>query len=112
MDSWDDGARLTQPQLEEWRDRFQEQMASQDRHRLMVLPPVSSLTPDEMRDLLRECVTVVAPGETLIVRISPDCTPAQVQEYQQRATEIAEHQGLGFKILVLPAEDLAVARGE
>jgi hypothetical protein len=37
-----------------------------------------ALTPDQVRQLLRECVTVVKPGETLIVRVPVTWSPEQV----------------------------------
>jgi hypothetical protein len=67
------------------------------------------LTPDEIRQILRECVTVVKPGEVLVVRVSPDCTPSQVREYQDSLNAVRAAGGITCEVLVLPAEELGVA---
>ena len=76
-----------------------------------VLPPPPPLSPDEIRQLLRECVTVVKPGEHLILRIPWSVTPTQVHELQDFATETAESLGLPFKVLILPGDGLAITEG-
>jgi hypothetical protein len=68
------------------------------------------LTPDQARALLRECVTVVKPGETLIVRANENWTPRQVREIQDFADTVSEYRELGVKILFLPGEEFAVAK--
>ena len=40
------------------------------------------LTEDEVRRLLRECVTVVKPGEILVLQPGADVTPNQLREIQ------------------------------
>ena len=70
------------------------------------------LAPDEIRQLLRECVTVVKPGEHLILRIPWTTTPAQVRELQDFVTDTAVWLDLPFKVLVLPGDELAVAEPE
>lgn len=65
-----------------------------------------ALEPDEARALLRECVTVVAPGETLVVRISDSWT-------SQQAADCMRHfnaQGFPFRLVLVPAEEFAVVR--
>jgi predicted SAM-dependent methyltransferase len=70
-----------------------------------VAAPDRTLSPDEARALLRECVTVVRPGETLVIRVPPSWTAYQVQEYQ----EYADAAGLPFRVLVVMGDELAVA---
>lgn len=71
--------------------------------------PDTSLTLDEVRQLIRECVTVVKPGETLIVRVPMNASMQQIHEYQDRANAVLEDHGNPFRVLVLPAEELGVA---
>jgi hypothetical protein len=68
-----------------------------------------SLTEDEVRSLLRECVTVVKPGETLVIRGDPDWTPNQMREVQDWLDHEVKWRPLDFKILVVPGEELGVA---
>lgn len=75
-----------------------------------VLPPHPLLTPETARALLRECVTVVRPGETLIVRAHEHWTPQQVRELQDYADTVTEYRDLGVKILFVPGEEFAVAQ--
>jgi hypothetical protein len=72
------------------------------------------LGPDELRRLLRECVTVVGPGETLVVRAYDYMTPRQVRELQAAADAMCEYRHLPFSVIVVPGEELGVveaARG-
>lgn len=73
-------------------------------------PPAPALTPETAKALLRECVTVVSPGETLVVRVPDTWTPQQAGEYQEHA-DIATASGrISFPVLVLIGEELAVAK--
>jgi hypothetical protein len=67
------------------------------------------LTPDEIRKLLRECVTVVKPGETLILRVPWSTTPSQVRDLQDAITGSVKYWDLPFKVLVVPGDELTVA---
>ena len=80
---------------------------SRQRVRLRVLN--APLTPDEVRQLLRECVTVVKPGEHLILRVPWSTTPSQVRELQEVVNEMAGYLELPFRMLVLPGDELGVA---
>ena len=80
---------------------------SRQRVRLRVLN--APLTPDEVRQLLRECVTVVKPGEHLILRVPWSITPSQVRELQEVVNEMAGYLELPFRMLVLPGDELGVA---
>jgi hypothetical protein len=69
------------------------------------------LTPEAVRTLLRECVTVIKPGETLIVRV-PWATPARtVYELGRVLHEQAEMAGAGFHTLVVPAAEIGAGEG-
>lgn len=74
-----------------------------------ILPRRPLLTPELARELLRECVTVVKPGETLIVRADQNWTPNQVRDVQEYADTVSGYRDLGVKILFLPGEEFAVA---
>lgn len=74
-----------------------------------VLPQRQPLSKDDIRQLVRECVTVVKPGETLILRCGREWTPQQMREIQDMVDATAEWRGLGFKVLVVPADELGVA---
>ena len=72
-----------------------------------VVPP--PLSPDEIRQILRACVTVVKPGETLIIRVPLTWTSAMVSNYTDTIQSVNEMLELPFRVLVVPAESLAVA---
>lgn len=61
----------------------------------------ASLTPDELRRLVGEHVTTVAPGETLVVQVGNDWTPQQVCEMQRAFSECRD-----FDVLVVPGTAL------
>ena len=64
------------------------------------------LGPDEARALLRECATVVAPDETLVIRVPDWWTPQHSHEFMRYFGEA----GFSFRLLLVPGEELAVAR--
>ena len=66
---------------------------------------------DEVRQLLRECVTVVKPGESLVIR-GRDWTPNQVREIQDWMDAERESGRISFKVLVLPGDELGVVQPE
>jgi hypothetical protein len=104
-DGWIPPSRaLTDEEVADFRERFA--AAAHDPHHQLL--PYWHLTPAEVRDLLRECVTVVKPGETLIVRVPSSLTPAQSREYQDAMDSAIDYWHLGFKALVLPAEGLGI----
>jgi hypothetical protein len=75
---------------------------------LRIMPEPPPLSPDEIRQLLRECVTVVKPGETLIVR-GTNWTPGQTREIQQVMDEMHELGIVPFKALAVFGDELGVA---
>lgn len=73
---------------------------------------VPALTPEVIRALMRGHLTVVKPGETLIIRPDRDWTPNQVAEYQ-RVLDHWHHSGdLPFRVVALPGEEFAPVTGE
>jgi hypothetical protein len=66
-------------------------------------------TADEIRAFLGEHVTVVAPGETLVIRVdAPPWTPNQMHELQGALNEAHED---GFpRCLVVPGAELGVVK--
>jgi hypothetical protein len=71
-----------------------------------------ALGPDEIRSLLRECVTVVKPGETLILRCPEGWTPNQVREIQRHAHRWLEENAPDVRVMVVPHLDMAVMEAE
>lgn len=102
---------LTGKQEAELREQIAALAAEQPyKYRVIQQPP--PLTPDEVRQLLRECVTIIKPGETLILRVPWKTTPTQVQELQDALTDGIEYTGAPFKVLVVPGDELTVAEAE
>jgi hypothetical protein len=64
-----------------------------------------ALKADEIRALLAESVTVVAPGETLVIQVDHTWTPNQMREYQCSLNS----SGLPFRCLVVTGGNLGVA---
>jgi hypothetical protein len=77
------------------------------RERIIPQPP--PLTPGEIRQLLRECVTVVKPGETLVIR-GRDWTPNQVREIQQVMDAMHEDGQIPFRALATFGDELGVVQ--
>ena len=71
-------------------------------------PEPPALSPAQVRYLLRECVTVVKPRETLVVR-GTNWTPAQTREIQQVMDEMYELGIVPFKALAVFGDELGVA---
>ncbi len=89
--------------------KFREEFEAASGQPYRILPQPAPLTPGEIRQLLRECVTVVKPGETLILRVPWRTTPNQVSELQRVLDAIAEYRELPFKVIVLPGDELTIA---
>jgi hypothetical protein len=60
----------------------------------------------------RECITVVQPGETLVVRVPGDWTPRMMVEYQDYADAATESGYIPFKVLVVIGEQVAIVQTE
>ena len=77
-------------------------------HEYKVIPRPPPLTRDEVRQLLRECVTVVGPGETLVIR-GYNWTPNQCRDIQH-AVDFMHDEGLiPFKVLAVFGDELGIA---
>jgi hypothetical protein len=100
---------MTEEQVAEFRRQFEEAMRQPYAHRRRVLAEPPPLTPEQVRYLLRECVTVVQPGETLVIR-GRDWTPNQVREIQQWMDADRESGRIPFGVLVLPGDELGVVQ--
>lgn len=71
--------------------------------------PPRFFTGDQVRQLLAECVTVVKPGETLILRLGREWTPRQFRELQDALDSAIQYRDLPFQALAVPADGLGVA---
>lgn len=69
------------------------------------------LTEGEIRQLLRECVTVVKPGECVVLRVA-GLTPQQHREYQTAVNAWHEHGTLAFRVIILVGDELGVVRAD
>lgn len=74
------------------------------------LPQRKPLDTDEVRQLLRTCVTVVKPFEILFIRMGNDYTPAQLRELQEFADRWLLVNAIGVKALVFPGDAAEVVR--
>ncbi len=108
-----EAGRWSDDDIAKFREEFEKTAGRPwERHEMRILSSPPPLTPDQVRCLLRECVTVVKPGETLVVRVGFDITPAQVRELQEAADGMCEYRGFPFKVLVFPGEELGIAEPE
>ena len=101
-------AEMTEEQAREFERDWQEALSKPQQ--LLVPPQRPPLGEDEIRQLLRECVTVVKPGETLypVLRAQVDTEPDARDPGHASSTQpsgVASH----FKALVVPGEELGVA---
>jgi hypothetical protein len=101
-------APMTEEQVTEFRERFAAAMEQPGAHELRFLSH-DPFTPDEIRALLRECVTVVRPGETLIIRTT-DLAPNQMRDYQESLELWFAHNAPEIKVLVIYGEGGQVLR--
>jgi hypothetical protein len=67
--------------------------------------PVSSLSPDDLRALVTECVAVVKPGEVLAVRLPTDIDSRQVRGAREYGQQIERETGV--KVAFIPGEEFA-----
>lgn len=74
---------------------------------------VPALTPEIARELLRECVTVVKPGEVLVIRMSDGISPNQFREIAEMTEYWLRENAPGMKVMFVPcAEEFAVTAPE
>ena len=101
---------MTDEQAAEFAERFAAAREEQKGRPQMRVLHRELLSPEEIRSLLRECVTVVKPGEVLVIRVSENMTPRQCSEYQQAVDGWIAYGDLGIKVMVLPGEGLGIAQ--
>ena len=78
-------------------------------HAARVLPP-GPPPPSEVRAWLRDAVTVVKPGETLVIRVPMSTTSQQLREYRDALADAGE-QGWP-KMVAVCGEELAVVQAD
>lgn len=100
---------MTDEQATEFRERFKEAMRNPGP--LTVLPPRPLLTPEAARELLRDHLTVLGPGEVLVIRTA-DWTPSQAREYQRALDAWHYDGGLPFRAIVVHGDEMAVVKPE
>jgi hypothetical protein len=76
------------------------------------MPPRPLLTPELARELLRECVTLVKPGEVLAVRTPDSWVPDQVYDCQAYIDERLRLRGIDVAVLFLSGEEFAVTKAK
>lgn len=74
-----------------------------------LIPPKPLLTPELARELIRECVTVVKPGEVLVIRVPESWTAEQSGECMRYMNAWLEESAPGVKVMLVPGEELGVA---
>lgn len=103
--------RWTDEQAAEFRDKFDGLARLTALPGVRLLPPAPVLTTEAATALLRECVTVVKPGETLVIR-SRDWTPHQAEMYQEFLDARHAAGGLPFRVVVVIGDEVAVTPPE
>lgn len=73
-----------------------------------LIPPCPLLTPETARELLRECVTIVKPGEVLAVRLPLDMSHIDMIRAREYALQVEEESGI--KVAFIPGEEFGVGR--
>lgn len=73
----------------------------------MAIPPPPPISPDEVRALLRECVTVLGPGDVLVIR-RPSFTAQQAREIREQADAFNATHGTSVKVMAIVADEMAI----
>lgn len=96
-------------ELQKALDEFAAHPVRHFEHRILPSPP-NLLDPETVRQLLRESVTVIKPGEVLFFTAGdPNWTPAQLREIQDVISAWLEYNAPDVKVLVLPHGKMAAA---
>lgn len=96
-------------ELQKALDEFAAHPVRHFEHRILPSPP-NLLDPETVRQLLRESVTVIKPGEVLFFTAGdPNCTPNQIREMQDWINGWLEIYAPDVKALVLPHGEMAAA---
>ena len=96
--------RWTGSQVEEFKAEWHRLMSMPGVH---WLPPGPVLTREVVEAAVRECVAVVKPGETLVIRCR-DWTPEQAEQCMEYFGYMAEAGEIPFRPLVVIGDELAV----
>ena len=73
------------------------------------LPVTDAPSAEQIRDWLRASVTIVKPGETLVIRCPASWAPSTVRELGDFLRVWSEDAGDPFRYVILPPVGLAVA---
>lgn len=108
----DPEAPMTDEQAAEFREQLDEAMRAIRNGPAAWLPQSRPLTDDEVRQVLRSAVTVVKPGELLVLRIGAEwnMTPNQLREYNDALRSWAQSIAPGVEIMVVWASDGQITR--
>ena len=69
---------------------------------------MSDLKPDDVRSLLRECVTVVQPGEVLVMIAARGFTRADADRVRHHVRAFNADNGTSLAVLVIAECELAI----
>ena len=72
------------------------------------MPDAGALTEDEVRQLLRECVTVVRPGEVLVIQMPWDAPAEAIYQFGERVHAVMQDMSPSIHTAVIPAVSLGV----
>lgn len=96
---------MTPEQAQEFKAEFERSWAERKYEPLKILAPRPLLTPEIARELLRECVTVVKPGEVLAVRLPLDMNGDDMDRAREYALRVERQSGI--KVAFIPGEEFA-----
>lgn len=87
---------------------FEAAWAEAGKRPLRWMPPRPALTEAEVRQLLSECVTVVRPGEVLVLRAPEDWNPDQASQLQEYMGYWLAENAPDIKAMVIPPMEIAI----
>jgi len=101
----------TEEQIAQFQRDFEAATVDGKHRPLQILPlQPNLLDPETVRQLLRESVTVVKPGEVLFFTVGdPNVTPGQLREIQEAISTWLEYNAPEVKAIVLPHGEFAAA---
>lgn len=104
----------TDEQIAHFKEEFEAAAKQFPSHVLRHLPlsPPNLLNPETVRQLLRESVTIVKPGEVLFLVCPENRTPMQIREIQDCVNWWLADNAPDIRVLVLPYGEMAVAEPE
>lgn len=72
----------------------------------MAIPP-PPISPDEVRALLRECVTILGPGDVLVIR-HLSFTAESAHAIREQVDAFNETRGTSVKVMAVVADEMAI----